>query len=221
MVIEYQYFGRANSVYLYRYFFNGRGYGFGTGEKEKMKRFFECTLSIIGVILIVCFSVSARTYNKVFPAFVPVSGGAWCEVQTSQGRATFVVPADYISGYFGFTGDGYNIANVSNSTINGTIYAQTNFDFYGSPQSLQCRFTRQSGLEVYRPYHSTYGTSYTWESLSITEIHNTNIGFVDDTGKDRQNDAYRYTTDQRLNILVISVLSLFGLFAVGRCIWRA
>lgn len=182
-----------------------------------MKRFVVALL--MGVIFIV--PVSAQSYDKSFPPYVPASGGAWAEVATSQGRVTVVFPLDFRVGFIGFLGDGYSIANVTNSTISGTIYHQTQFGYYGYPDNLQCRLSRMGTLEVYEPYQSTYGsTSYRWTSLPTSEIFNTNIAFVDDKA-DRRNDVYRYDTTQKVLILIFCLLGLLAVGKVVRRAWRA
>lgn len=182
-----------------------------------MKRFVVALL--MGVIFIV--PVSAQSYDKSFPSYVPASGGAWAEVATSQGRVTVVFPLDFRVGFIGFLGDGYSIANVTNSTISGTIYHQTQFGYYGYPDNLQCRLSRMGTLEVYEPYQSTYGsTSYRWTSLPTSEIFNTNIAFVDDKA-DRRNDVYRYDTTQKVLILIFCLLGLLAVGKVVRRAWRA
>lgn len=178
-----------------------------------MKRFVVALL--MGVIFIV--PVSAQSYDKSFPSYVPASGGAWAEVATSQGRVTVVFPLDFRVGFIGFIGDGYNIANLTNSTINGTVFHQTGFRYYGSPLSLQCRLSRMGTLEVYEPYQSTYGsTSYRWTSLPTSEIFSTNIAFVDDKA-DRENDADIYSFSDRLLIIIVCILFVAG---VGFVLWR-
>ena len=175
---------------------------------------------LIGVIML-ALPVSAQTYSVVYPAWVPVSGGAWVEADTAQGQICVVVPLDYRIGYFGFSGSGYNVANLTSTSISGTAYAQGNFTYYGNPSSVQCRFTRMSTLEVYAPYQNNYGgTSYQWETLDITAIHNTNMDFVDEVG-DRQNDAYRYDTTQKILILLFCLVVLLGVFMIFRKAWKA
>ena len=74
---------------------------------------------LIGVMML-ALPVSAQTYSVVYPAWVPVSGGAWVEADTTQGQICVVVPLDYRSGYFGFSGSGYNVANLTSTSISGT-----------------------------------------------------------------------------------------------------
>lgn len=177
----------------------------------------------MGVLMCVfTVAVSAQTYSVAFPAYVPVSGGAWCEVATAQGRLCIVLPSDYRAGYFGFSGSGHNVANITGSTISGTAYAQNGFSYYENPDSVQCRFTRMNTLEVYTPYRSTSGnTSYRWESLPITAIYNTNMDFTDETGGNRQNDSFRYDTTQKVLILIFCAVVLLGVSQIFIKAWRA
>ena len=64
----------------------------------------------------------AEEYGNTYPAYVPVSGGAYIEVQCALGRGTLVFAREYKDGYFGFYGSGYSPANISRSTISGTYY---------------------------------------------------------------------------------------------------
>lgn len=186
-----------------------------------MKKLMSLILAV-GVMIVGNATVFAQSYDRNFPAYVPVSGGAWAEVNTTQGVAAVVVPIDYLADSLGFTGDGYQLTSVINTTINGTIYAQDRFSYYGNPDSLQCRFTRMSTLEVYAPYRNSYGnTSYEWEQLAVSKILNTNISFVDDTEHDRQNDFYRYDRIEKLLILIFVSVCLLGLFLVFRRMWKA
>ena len=174
----------------------------------------------LGVVL--SASVCAESYSTDFPEYVPISGGAWCQVTTDgQGEITVLVPANYIIDTFSFEGDGYNVANATNSTVSGMAYAKTNFSYYGNPDRLQCRFQKMGTLEVYEPYRSSSGsTSYRWTALDIKKVIATSIRFVDDRG-DRQNDNYKYTTGEKIGICIfVSVLALvlIKLFRKG---WKA
>lgn len=173
----------------------------------------------LGVLLSV--RVFAESYGVDYPAYVPVSGGAWAEVDTSQGLACVSLSSNYQFDTFGFSGSGYNICNLTVSTVSGTIYFQSPTSYYGRPTSLQCRFARMGTMEVYAPYQSSYGgTSYSWEALDISTVHNTNIAFTDSQG-DRQNNAYIYSTTDKLlivSIVLCAGLLLYHLFRRG---WKA
>lgn len=166
-------------------------------------------------------TVLAESYNTVYPEYVPVSGGAWCEVDTAQGLACISAPSDYIYDTFGFSGSGYNICNLTASTVSGTIYFESATSYYGRPTSLQCRFSRMGTLEVYAPYQSSYGgTSYSWEALNITAIRNTNIAITDSSGN-RQNNVYIYSTTDKLLMISIALTAGLLLFQLFRRGWKA
>ena len=163
----------------------------------------------------------AQSYDTTYPDYVPVSGGAWMEVETAQGTACVVLPADFVEDTFGFSGSGYNVVNLTNSTVTGNIYSKGTFNFYQNPNALQCRFSRFGTLEVYEPYATNYGTNYRWTGFPIRSIKATNIGFSDSSG-DRQNDMYLYSLTDKLLILIFVALLIFSLFkfvgGVYRCL---
>ena len=175
---------------------------------------------ILGVVACVsAFMVSAEGYSTDFPMYVPLAGGAWCQATTSAGEITVLVPADFITDTFTFSGDGYNIANATNSTVSGVAYHKDRFSYYGSPDKVQCRFQSMGTLQVYEPYQSNYGnTAYRWTDVKINKIIATSIRFSDDK-LDRQNDNYRYTTGEKIGICIfIAVLALviLKIFRRGR-----
>lgn len=176
----------------------------------------------IAIFLLFSVSVFAEVYTSDYPSYVPVSGGAWVEVQTSQGRVCIVFPKNYQFDTFSFTGSsGYNITNNISSTVSGYIYKDGSFSYYGSPSQLQCRFTAMDTLQVYEPYQSTYGgTSYRWTYLNTSAIYNTNIAFMDDKA-DRQNNDYIYTFNEKLLIIIVCAVVFSVLFNILRRAWRA
>lgn len=163
-------------------------------------------ISIFSVLLFLVFSALpcfAVEYSTDFPSYVPISGGAFFEVKSSLGQITFICPNTYKNNYFGFSGNGNNICNISNSTVSGYIYTT-------SGTSYQARFTSLGNLE-YRTSTSSY---YEYKEVTITEILNTNVTFVDDKG-DRQTDNYFLSKENIFlyTLLLVcascSVLSLF------------
>lgn len=178
---------------------------------------------ISGVIIsALCFiPCSAAVYGTSFPSYCPVNGGAWAEIDTSQGDSCIVFRRNCISDIFGFNGStGSDIVNVSPSVVNGRIYFKNSTGFYGSPSSLDCRFQSFGTLEISVPYQSNYGTRYEWQQLSVTDIKNTNINFADSFG-DRQNNAFIYTLPEKQNIIIICLLiGLLLYFILGRS-WHA
>lgn len=186
-----------------------------------MKKIATSCILILTMVVMFSVPVFAQDYSTDFPEYVPIAGGAWCQVDTPQGEITILVPADYIFDTFSFSGDGYNIANATNATVTGMAYAKSNFSYYGSPRQLQCRFQSMGTLQVYEPYENNYGnTSYRWTDLDIEEIKATSINFTDARG-DRQNDNYRYSVAEKIGICIfvaVMILVLMKLFKKG---WKA
>lgn len=163
-------------------------------------------ISIFAVLLVLVFSALpcfAVEYSTEFPSYVPISGGAFFEVKSSFGQITFVCPNNFKNGYFGFSGNGNNICNISNSTVSGYIYTS-------SGSSYQARFTALGTLE----YRSSSGSYYEYRDVTITEILNTNVTFIDDKG-DRQTDNYFLSKENIFLytlLLVCASCSVLGLF---------
>lgn len=157
-------------------------------------------ISIFAVVFVLVFSALpcfAVEYSTDFPSYVPISGGAFFEVKSSLGQITFVCPNNFKNGYFGFSGNGNNICNISNSTVSGYI-------FTASGNSYQARFTALGTLE----YRTSSGSYYEYRDVTITEILNTNVTFIDDKG-DRQTDNYFLSKE---NIFLYSLL-----FVIASC----
>lgn len=157
-------------------------------------------ISIFAVLLVLSFSALpcfAVEYSTDFPSYVPISGGAFFEVKSSLGQITFVCPNNFKNGYFGFSGNGNNICNISNSTVSGYI-------FTSSGSSYQARFTALGTLE----YRTSSGSYYEYRDVTITQILNTNVTFIDDKG-DRQTDNYFLSKE---NIFLYSLL-----FVIASC----
>ena len=163
-------------------------------------------ISIFAVVLVLVFSALpcfAVEYSTKFPSYVPISGGAFFEVKSSLGQITFVCPNNFKNGYFGFSGTGNNICNISNSTVSGYI-------FTSSGSSYQARFTALGTLE----YRTSSGSYYEYRDVTITEILNTNVTFIDDKG-DRQTDNYFLSKEDIFLytlLLVCASCSVLGLF---------
>ena len=163
-------------------------------------------ISIFAVLLVLVFSALpcfAVEYSTKFPSYVPISGGAFFEVKSSLGQITFVCPNNFKIGYFGFSGNGNNICNISNSTVSGYI-------FTSSGNTYQARFTALGTLE----YRTSSGSYYEYRDVTITEILNTNVTFIDDKG-DRQTDNYFLSKENIFLytlLLVCASCSVLGLF---------
>lgn len=188
-----------------------------------MKKIIKVGVIVVAILSLCCTVCSAEVYKQDIPSFCPIQGGAWCDIETVEGRACFVVPDTYRFGVFGFQGlSGYNVANVTNSTVSGYIYFESPTSWYTNPQQLQCRFSSFGTLQVYAPYYnSSYSsTRYQWETLEIQSISNTNIALMDETG-DRQNNQYLYTITEKLLMFVCCLLIGLILLFVLRSAWHA
>lgn len=159
-------------------------------------------ISIFAVFLVLVFSILpcfAVEYSTVFPLYVPISGGAFFEVESTFGKITFICANNYKNNYFGFSGSGNNICNVTNSTVSGYIYTT-------SGKSYQARFTSLGTLE-YRTDNTSY---YEYRDITITKILNTNVTFIDDKG-DRQTDNYFLSKE---NIFLYTLLFVCALCSI-------
>ena len=146
-------------------------------------------------------TVHAAEYGREYPNYVNYSGGAYIEVQCALGRGSAIFQDTYKSGYLGFYGGGCNICNLSKTTISGYFITSAGKEY-------DCRINSFNVIQYY--YES--GTTREWRSLSPTQIYNTNVEFIDETSKERNNkldifdgDPFKYT--------------LVGLIFVACCVW--
>lgn len=167
---------------------------------KKMLIFFLSLICLCSIPL-TCF---AEEYGTEYPSYIPYSGGAYIEVQSTLGRGTLIVPDTYKTGYFGFSGSGYDLLNISNSTITGRYITNA-----GKVYNL--RFSAYSVSQYY--YES--GVTREWLNLNVTKIYNTNVEFLDNTSLNRSNDIdvfdsdpFKYTVVGSLFLLDISVILL-------------
>lgn len=181
-------------------------------------------IGVISLVLVfaLAFSASAAVYSDTVPQYVPVSGGAFLSVDTSVGTATFVASSDYIYNTFGFSGTGFQVCNLTSSTVTGTLYSVGTFGFYGNPTSVQARFQSMGTLQIYQPYENNYGgTSYSWVNVTIESVTATNIALEDTVGLDRQNNALLYTRVEKILIIILCVLIGLLLYKLLRRGWYA
>ena len=172
---------------------------------------FKKTLSIFFALFIAfsvfVFPAYAVEYGTQFPEYVNISGGAFIEAQSTIGKITFVCANNFKDNYFGFSGNGSNICNISNSTISGYIYT-------ASGNTYQARFTSFGTLQ-YRTGTSSY---YEYIDVTITDILNTNVNFIDDK-LDRQTDNYffdKYDIFFFVIFIVICFCCVLNLFFIKR-----
>lgn len=158
-------------------------------------------------IILNCAFIStayAAEYGYEYPDYVPVSGGAYIEAQSSIGTVALVFPIDYKDGYFGFVDSGAaSVGNLSRNTIYGTLYTRNN-------QSYEVRASYGELVE-YQP-----GNSYPynqWVELSLSKILNTNIQLIDLTEQDRQTDFQYYDFTYKEKFYAAEIL--FGFVGLG------
>lgn len=167
-----------------------------------MKKFIVFLMSFV-IALSVPSLVFAEEYGAEFPSYVPYSGGAYIEVQSSLGRGSFVFPSEYKESTFGFSGSGYNLCNLSKSTVSGYFITSSGAEY-------SCRFSSFSTAQ----YYYSSDTFSRWTDLTVSGIYNTNVSFIDDKAE-RSNildlfsyDIYKYAVVSLLLILLICVIIL-------------
>ncbi|MCH5315279.1 MAG: hypothetical protein J1E81_05145 [Eubacterium sp.] len=166
--------------------------------KKKLLLFLLTCIFIISVP----FSALAEDYGTEYPAYIPYSGGAYIEVQSSLGRGSLVFQDTYKTGYFGFSGSGYNLFNISNSTLTGRLIMQNGTTY-------QARFSSFNTLQYY--YES--GMTREWRDVTTSKIYNTNCEFLDNTTNDRGNiidifygDSFNYSVVAFLAFILIVLI---------------
>lgn len=134
-------------------------------------------------------TVFAEEYGNTYPSYIQQSGGAYIEVQSTLGRGSFIFQSEFKNGYFGFYGSGYNICNLSKSSISGSFITENG-------RAYDIRFTSFNTPEYY--YRDGY--NYEWRTLDTSKIYNTNVEFIDDKLETRNNkidlfdkDVYKYS----------------------------
>lgn len=167
-----------------------------------LKKFFVSLIVCISLVT-TCLSLSAfaKEYSNNYPAYLPVSNCAYCEVNTTElGTGTLVFNMDYQFDTFCFSGHtGYKIANQTRSTVTGTFITN-------SGVSYPVRLTSLNTIEYKTSTNSIY------HKLNSTEILNTNIQFVDNQNN-RGNSITIYSPEVKpLGILLSVLIVLCGLY---------
>lgn len=164
---------------------------------------------IIFLTTIVCCLTSATAvyaaeYGEQFPNYLKYSGGGYIEVQSSAGSGTIIVPNQYKTNTFGFDNRGYNIFNCSSSTVTGRFITTNGTEY-------TCRFQGFSSAEI-RPLNANAQTQYV--ALTVNQILNTNISFMDNTeqGRDNVPSRYEFSYIERFNIGFNIVCTMFVCF---------
>ncbi|MCL1807600.1 MAG: hypothetical protein FWG31_07865 [Oscillospiraceae bacterium] len=128
------------------------------------------TISVIAAFLLLVTAVYA--YPNEYPPNAPVKGAAYIEAQVNGlGRVFIIIPLnsmEYISQQRGSE----NLINVTNTTITGRIYTGANFN-----NEYNYRMSAY-GTSQYQPNNNN-----TWQDITITAIHNTNIPILNNNGE--------------------------------------
>ena len=161
----------------------------------------------LAFLVVLSSSVFAVEYSTEYPSYVPISGGAYIEVQATLGRGSLVFPNQYQNNTFGFSGSGLNLCNITYSTVSGYFYPAS-----GSP--VQVRFQRYSTLEYY--YESTGSWGNEWRPVTTSAIYNTNVRFIDNTTLTRAQEGPIFDDGQRTMIPLVIVLLLVAV--IGICL---
>ena len=134
-------------------------------------------------------TVFAEEYGNTYPSYIQQSGGAYIEVQSTLGRGAFIFQSEFKNGYFGFYGSGYNICNLSKSSISGSFITENG-------RAYDIRLSSFNTPEYY--YRDGY--NYEWRTLDTNKIYNTNVEFIDDKLETRNNkidlfdkDVFKYS----------------------------
>ena len=142
-------------------------------------------------------TVFAEEYGNTYPSYIQQSGGAYIEVQSTLGRGSFIFQSEFKNGYFGFYGSGYNICNLSKSSISGSFITENG-------RAYDIRFTSFNTPEYY--YRDGY--NYEWRTLDTSKIYNTNVEFIDDKLETRNNKIDFFDKDVfKYSIFVMSFLT--------------
>lgn len=173
------------------------------GKKKCLSLF----VALIGAfIMSLCFPVYAEEYGAQYPSYVNQSGGCFIECQTNLGKGTLILPMNYCEDTFGFSGQYYNVMNITNSTVSG-YFVLENGTSYNARASSFNTFQYQSNEDYYSR----------WYDLTVSKIYNTNAQFTDNNGE-RANTIFNLPLTDLLLVWVaimlifVSVFVLLGLF---------
>lgn len=156
------------------------------------------SVALIGVfIMSLCFPSFAEEYGAHYPSYVNQSGGCFIECQTNLGKGTLILPVNYCENTFGFSGEYYNVMNITNSTVSG-YFVLENGTSYNAHASSFSTFQYQSNEDYYSR----------WYDLTVSQIYNTNAQFTDNNGN-RGNVLYNLQLSDYFSLfLCLLVLAL-------------
>lgn len=166
------------------------------------------SVALIGVfIMSLCFPSFAEEYGAHYPSYVNQSGGCFIECQTNLGKGTLILPVNYCENTFGFSGEYYNVMNITNGTVSG-YFVLENGTSYNARASSFSTFQYQSNEDYYSR----------WYDLTVSQIYNTNAQFTDNNG-DRGNSVFDLDTTENLLIIIAVILSVIFLLVLA-LLWR-
>lgn len=177
------------------------------GEK-RMRGKLKClslSVALIGVfIMSLCFPSFAEEYGAQYPNYVNQSGGCFIECQTNLGKGTLILPVNYCEDTFGFSGEHYNVMNITNSTVSG-YFVLENGTSYNARASSFSTFQYQSNEDYYSR----------WYDLTVSQIYNTNAQFTDNNG-DRGNSIFNLSRVEQFLIMILgSILITLVAFMIS------
>lgn len=135
----------------------------------------------------------AMPENNEYPSDSPLSGGVYIEVDTRElGEVLIYVPTDYQYRSFAFDESG-NIVNIRSATITGVLYDgntvySVRFTSFGNPS-----------------YRLATG-NYTWDDLTVTEVLNTNVVFIESN-----EDLPPVPDADMLSVIIVALLGVIVL----------
>lgn len=169
-------------------------------RKKGMKGKLKCLslfVTFIGVfIMSLCFPSCAEEYGAQFPSYVNQSGGCFIECDTTLGKGSLILPINYCTDTFGFSGQHYNVMNITSNTVSGYFVLEDGTSYIVRASAFST-FQYQSNEDYYSRYYD----------LTVSKIYNTNAQFTDENGS-RANTIYNLAlSDWLLIFLNLAVLS--------------
>lgn len=158
------------------------------------------------LLSVLSLPVCAMEYSTEYPSYLPISGGAYIEVQSTLGSGTLVFPREFQTDTFGFSGSSFNLFNLTNVTVSGRFYTASGRDY-------RVRLSAFSTLEY---YSESSGWGGEWLSMSTSSIQNTNVRFIDNTTLTRAQESPVFDDGQRTMIPLLIVLLFVSV--IGICL---
>jgi hypothetical protein len=137
-------------------------------------------------------------------AAYPYTGGAFMAVNTNYGNGLIVTPEPFKVNTFGFLKNTNRVVNLTNSTVSGY------WIMGGTTYNLQ--FSRYGEAQ----YQYYTGSTYTWRTLTISALTDSNVQFLDETGERGIQRPYLTLQDKILLLFVFAELAIHGLALIRR-----